>query len=123
MALHNSGPNYLCVRIQNSKIDFFTSGAIPIPGTSLMLDMVTFDKEKSFQQKQLGIDKISLMKKAELLEMIKEDLLEVIIGRSSDNEMMKSYYRLMLKSEELMEQAGIKIFHFPVITLWYRINV
>ena len=69
----------------------------------MMVDMVTFNNERSFQQKQLGIDKISLMKKAELLQMIKEDLVEVIIGKSSDNEMMKSYYRLMLKSEESMD--------------------
>ena len=85
------------------KIIFLLTGAIPIPGTSMMVDMVTFNKERSFQQKQLGIDKISLMKKAELLQMIKEDLIEVIIGKSSDNEMMKSYYRLMLKSEESMD--------------------
>ena len=69
----------------------------------MMVDMVTFNKERSFQQKQLGIDKISLMKKAELLQMIKEDLIEVIIGKSSDNEMMKSYYRLMLKSAETLD--------------------
>ena len=69
-----------------------------------MVDIVTFENERSFQQKQLGIDKISLMKKAELLQMIKDDLIEVIIGKSSENEMMKSFYRSILQFEESIDE-------------------
>ena len=73
----------------------------------MLADIGILTKEISFQQKQLGIDKSSLMKKAEFLHITHEDLIEKIISKCSDNKTIKSYYRLMLKSAETLDPDQI----------------
>ena len=74
-------------------------GAVPVPFLSGFIDLKMFEDERAFQKRQLGIDPVSLQKKANLLQNIKQDLIDLVVKKSSDNATMRNLYRIMLNTD------------------------
>ena len=77
--------NALYGRLWKVALTSASGAAIPLPGTSLGIDMCLFTYEVKFQKQQLGIEPAALRRKAELIKKTTEEFIEIVIEKLTPN--------------------------------------
>ena len=73
--------NALHKRIWKVALTSASGAAIPLPGTSLGIDMCLFTYEINFQKRQLGLDNGSLKRNANLINKKPDEFIEMVVER------------------------------------------
>ena len=92
-------------RIWKVALTSASGAAIPLPGTSLGIDMCLVTFEVKFQKQQLGIEPVALRRKSDLIKKTTDEFIELVIdklaqniARSSTKHSLSSFYRGCLAS-------------------------
>lgn len=102
-------------------------GAIPVPGVSITFDASAFAVEMAHQMKCLGLDPVTLTKKAELLKRVAgQDLETLILEEAADNVVYRKILSIMMgsTSSNLEEQVkdGSFLNHLNEFRRWMPVH-
>ena len=97
--------NALYKRIWKVALTSASGAAIPLPGTSLGIDMCLFTYEVNFQKKQLGLDNLGIKRKAHLIDKTTDEFIEMVVekimqeqSKGITNRSLRSFYKGCLSS-------------------------